>query len=99
MAFSGMEWVLVLVVVVVLFFGGAKVIPKFAKNIGRAKGEYERGKVEVERELAAERAKRSADDCCLKCGSRLTAQDVKCLRCGSLRERPAVPPSAGMALR
>lgn len=99
MAFAGMEWVLVLVVVVVLFFGGAKVIPQFAKNIGRAKGEYERGKLEVERELAAERAKAPASDSCVKCGSKLTADDVKCLNCGSVRERPMAPSGVGVAAR
>src|SRR3990170_3123781 len=99
MAFAGMEWVLVLVVVVVLFFGGAKVIPKFAQSIGRAKGEYERGKLEVERELAAERAKAPSIDSCVKCGSKLTADDVKCLNCGSVRERPMAPSGVGVAAR
>lgn len=99
MAFAGMEWILVLVVVVVLFFGGAKVIPKFAQSIGRAKGEYERGKLEVERELAAERAKGPPADCCAKCGSKLTAEDVKCLNCGSLRDRPIPPSGVAVATR
>src|SRR5574342_429592 len=99
MAFSGMEWVLVLVVVVVLFFGGAKVIPQFAKNIGRARGEYERGKLEVERELAAERAKGAPVETCKKCGTRMGAEDLACVSCGSVRERPAVPPGVALAAR
>lgn len=99
MAFSGIEWVLVLLVVVVLFFGGAKVIPQFAKNIGRAKGEYERGKLEVERELAAERATGPSPDGCVKCGRELKAEDAKCLNCGSVRARPVPPPPLGVAIR
>ena len=57
LAFAGMEWIIVLLVVVLLFFGGAKKIPEFAQSIGRARGEFERGKLEVEKEIAAERAK------------------------------------------
>lgn len=56
MAFSGMEWIIVGLVVVILFFGGAKKIPEFAQNLGRARGEYERGRLEVEKQIASERA-------------------------------------------
>ncbi len=99
MAFSGMEWIFVLVVVVVLFFGGAKMVPQFAKSFGRAKGEYERGKLEVERELVAERAKGAQNDRCAKCGSTLGAEEVKCVSCGSLRDRPVALPGVGVAAR
>ena len=47
---QGQEWLWVIVVVVVLIFG-AKKIPELAKTFGRAKGEFEKGKIEGEKEL------------------------------------------------
>lgn len=46
----GMEWVIVIGVIVAVFFG-AKKIPEFAKSIGKAKGEYEKAKLEATREV------------------------------------------------
>ncbi len=43
-------WIIILVVALVLF-GGAKKIPDFARNLGRATGEFKRGQVELETEL------------------------------------------------
>lgn len=40
----------VILLVLVLFFGAAK-IPQLAKSIGRAKGEFEKARRDVEREL------------------------------------------------
>ena len=47
---AGQEWIFVVVVVVVLLFG-AKKIPELAKTFGKAKGEYEKGKIEADKEL------------------------------------------------
>jgi len=47
---QGQEWIFVIIVVVVLIFG-AKKIPELAKTFGKAKGEFEKGKIEAEREL------------------------------------------------
>jgi sec-independent protein translocase protein TatA len=47
---AGFEWVLIIIVVVVLFFG-VKKIPEFARSFGRAKTEYEKAKIEARREL------------------------------------------------
>ena len=47
---QGQEWIFVIIVIAVLIFG-AKKIPELAKTFGRAKGEYEKGKIEGEREL------------------------------------------------
>jgi len=44
------EITLILVVVVVLIFGAGK-IPQLAKSIGRARGEFEKGKFESEEEV------------------------------------------------
>jgi TatA/E family protein of Tat protein translocase len=40
--FDSIDIVIVLVVIVVLVFGG-KAIPKFARNLGSAKNEFEKG--------------------------------------------------------
>ncbi len=40
--FASTDLVIVLVVIVVLVFGG-KAIPKFARNLGSAKNEFEKG--------------------------------------------------------
>lgn len=47
---AGFEWVLIIVVIVVLFFG-IKKIPELARSFGRAKTEYEKSKIEARREL------------------------------------------------
>lgn len=49
------DWVILIVVVVVLFAGASK-IPELARAFGRAKGEYEKARMEVQRELAAAQA-------------------------------------------
>ncbi len=47
---AGMEWIWIIVIVVVLIFG-AKKIPELAKTLGRAKGDYEKGRIESEKDL------------------------------------------------
>ncbi|HUT06344.1 MAG TPA: twin-arginine translocase TatA/TatE family subunit [Nitrosopumilaceae archaeon] len=47
---AGQEWIFVIIVVAVLIFG-AKKIPELAKTFGKAKGEFEKGKIEGEKEL------------------------------------------------
>jgi len=47
---QGSEWLIVIVIVVVLIFGAGK-IPDLAKSLGRAQGEFEKGKVESEIEV------------------------------------------------
>lgn len=48
--FAGMELIILLLAVVLLLFG-AKKIPDFARNLGKAKAEFERGKLMVEKEI------------------------------------------------
>ncbi len=52
----GTEWIILGIVVLLLLFGAQK-LPELARAIGRALGEFERGKQEIEREL--EEAKRT----------------------------------------
>ncbi|MFC4356885.1 twin-arginine translocase TatA/TatE family subunit [Halobium salinum] len=47
---SGPEMMIVLLIVVLLF--GANKLPKLARASGQAMGEFQRGRAEIERELA-----------------------------------------------
>ncbi|MEM3685002.1 MAG: twin-arginine translocase TatA/TatE family subunit [Conexivisphaerales archaeon] len=44
------DWVILIVVILVLF-GGARKIPELARAMGRAMGEFRKGQAEVEREI------------------------------------------------
>lgn len=55
-----MELVLILVFVVLLLFG-AKKIPEFARSLGKAKAEFQRGQMMVEREIREERERYEAE--------------------------------------
>ena len=50
MLLQGSEWLIVIVIAVVLIFGANK-IPDLAKSLGRASGEFQKGKVESELEV------------------------------------------------
>lgn len=45
------DWIIIAVIVVILFWGWAK-IPQLAHSLGRAMGEFKKGRLESERELA-----------------------------------------------
>ena len=47
---AGQEWIIIIVLAAVLIFG-AKKIPELAKTFGKAKGEFEKGKIEGDNEL------------------------------------------------
>ena len=88
MAFAGMEWIIVLIVIVILFLGGGKKIPEFAQSLGRARGEFERGRMEVERDMSLDRAKAGAHSSgharfCSKCGAQAPAEGSFCSKCGT----------------
>lgn len=53
MAFGGLggSEILIIILVIVILFFGAKKIPELAKGLGRAMGEFKRGKAEVEQEM------------------------------------------------
>lgn len=59
MLLEGSEWLIVIVIVVVLIFGANK-IPDLAKSLGRAQGEFQKGKVEAEIEVQKMRAAASS---------------------------------------
>ncbi|MGC8562122.1 MAG: twin-arginine translocase TatA/TatE family subunit [Thermoplasmata archaeon] len=47
---SPTDWI-ILIVVVLLVLGGTKKIPELAKSMGRAMGEFRKGRMEVEKEI------------------------------------------------
>lgn len=47
---QGQEWIIIIVVAAIFIFG-AKKIPELAKTFGKARGEYEKGKLEGDKEL------------------------------------------------
>ena len=47
----GSTEIIVLVVVIGVLIFGAKKIPELAKTFGKAKGEFEKGKIQVDQEL------------------------------------------------
>ena len=58
---AGQEWIIIIIIAVVLIFG-AKKIPELAKTFGKAKGEFEKGKIEGEKELKDFKDKESKSD-------------------------------------
>ena len=46
----GSEWLWIIIIIGVLFFG-AKKIPELARTLGKSKGEFEKGKMEGDKEL------------------------------------------------
>ena len=46
----GSEWIIILIAVAVLIFG-AKKIPELARTLGKSKGEYEKGRIESEKDV------------------------------------------------
>ena len=47
---GGYEWVWIIVIVGVLLFG-AKKIPQLVRTLGKSRGEFEKGKMEGDKEL------------------------------------------------
>ncbi len=58
---AGQEWIFIIIIAVIFIFG-AKKIPELAKTFGKAKGEFEKGKIEGEKELKDFKDKESKDD-------------------------------------
>jgi sec-independent protein translocase protein TatA len=51
---DGIEWVILLIIIAVLLLYGPKKLPELARGVGRALGEFRRGKMEIEREISSE---------------------------------------------
>src|SRR5947209_12659614 len=51
---EGIEWVILLIIIAVLLLFGPQKLPELARGVGRALGEFRRGKMEVERQISEE---------------------------------------------
>lgn len=51
---GGFEWIIILIIIAVLLLFGPQKLPELARGIGRALGEFRRGKMEVERQISEE---------------------------------------------
>lgn len=51
---GGFEWIIILIIIAVLLLFGPQKLPELARGIGRALGEFRRGKIEVERQISEE---------------------------------------------
>lgn len=47
----GIGEILIIIMVIAVVFFGVKEIPKLVRTLGRAKGEFKKGKIEIEKEL------------------------------------------------
>ena len=48
---EGMEWIVLLIIIAVLFLFGPQKLPELARSTGRALGEFGRGQMEVQKEI------------------------------------------------
>ncbi len=55
--FGGMEWIIFLIIVALLLLFGPSKLPELARAMGRAWGEFRKGKMEIEREIRTEIAR------------------------------------------
>jgi len=58
---EGIEWIILLVIVAALFLFGPSKLPELARGFGRAMGEFQRGRMEIEREIRGQLAELPAD--------------------------------------
>jgi sec-independent protein translocase protein TatA len=51
---EGIEWIVILIIIAVLLLFGPNKLPELARGVGRALGEFRRGRMEIEREISTE---------------------------------------------
>ncbi len=51
---GGFEWIVILIIIAVLLLFGPQKLPELARGVGRALGEFRRGRMEIEREISTE---------------------------------------------
>src|SRR2546422_6420042 len=59
---EGIEWVVILIIIAVLLLFGPSKLPELARGVGRALGEFRRGRMEIEREISTELSTLDARD-------------------------------------
>ncbi|HEY5606004.1 MAG TPA: twin-arginine translocase TatA/TatE family subunit [Thermoplasmata archaeon] len=51
---GGFEWIIILIIIAILLLFGPQKLPELARGVGRALGEFRRGKMEVEKQISEE---------------------------------------------
>ncbi len=59
---EGIEWIILLIILAALFLFGPQKLPELARGVGRALGEFQRGRMEIEREIRGQFAALPASD-------------------------------------
>ena len=59
---EGIEWIILLIILAALFLFGPQKLPELARGVGRALGEFQRGRMEIEREIRGQFATLPAAD-------------------------------------
>jgi sec-independent protein translocase protein TatA len=59
---EGIEWIVLLIIIAVLLLFGPAKLPELARGVGRALGEFRRGRMEIEREINTELSQLDARD-------------------------------------
>ena len=59
---EGFEWIILLIIVAALFLFGPQKLPELARGFGRAMGEFQRGRLEIEREIRGQFSTSAAAD-------------------------------------
>lgn len=59
---EGIEWIILLIILAALFLFGPQKIPELARGVGRALGEFQRGRMEIEREIRGQFAQLPGTD-------------------------------------
>ena len=59
---EGIEWVVILIIIAVLLLFGPSKLPELARGVGRALGEFRRGKMQIEREISTELSQLDTQD-------------------------------------
>lgn len=58
---EGIEWIILLIIFAALFLFGPSKLPELARGFGRALGEFQRGRLEIEREIRGQFAQLPSD--------------------------------------
>ncbi len=59
---QGIEWIIVLVIAAAILLFGPQKLPELARGVGRALGEFRRGRMEVEREISTQFSQMDVQD-------------------------------------
>lgn len=59
---EGLDLIIILIIIAVLLLFGPEKLPQLARGIGRALGEFQRGRLEIEREISTDFAQADTRD-------------------------------------